>query len=210
MFGEKGRYMYMTDSGYIHSDGDISIGSSVWKIEKLNLHTLNTDTRADYEKLHLNIMKESKRNTETLFQNTVKQFSLYNIGFKKYCGVAIENNTSYENTLIGTDDKIKFIIRPIVDGNCVYISYYLNGRMMNIFTIPRNKEAYVGAPECDWAKFYLIRRNNYYMFQCFHRESDINGNYGRYLCMRLNGELKIESNGCEADDISKWNIKEYD
>jgi hypothetical protein len=198
----------MTENGYVHSDGDISIGSSVWKIEKLNSCTSNIDVRMDYEKLYLNIAKESLRNTETLFQSTVRHFSLYNIGCKKYLDVSIEIDVVYENKLIGTDEKTGFIIRPIVNESCVYLTYYLDGKTINVFTLPRNNNVFIGAPECDWAKFYLIRRNNYYLFQCFHRESDINGNYGRYLCMRFDNEFKIESDGCESNEMSKWNIKE--
>lgn len=206
-YGERGRFLYMTDDGYVHSDGDISIGSAVWQIEKINAPIVNTDVRVDYNKLHTAIVKESKRNTDSLFQTSVKQFSLHNVGCKKYLDVSIENDISYQNKLIGTDEKTKFIIRLVPNETYVYISFYLNNKIINVYTLPKSSDAYLGAPECNWAKFYLIRRNNYYMFQCIHREADIYGNYGRYLCMCSDNGYYISSNGCETDEMSMWELK---
>lgn len=208
MFGEKGRYLYMSDDGYVHSNGDQSIESSLWKIEKINAYVPINDIRTDYEKLFLDTIKESRRNLDILFPNIVKYFTFYNIGCGKYLNVSIENEKSYENKLFGDDEKTKFVIRPISNENCVYISYYLNGKFANLYTIPKSDIVYAGAPECNWAKFYIIRRNNYYMFQCFHREADANGNYGKYLCMNTcDNKIDVTSNGCEFDDTSRWDIR---
>lgn len=208
MFGEKGRYLYMSDDGYVHSDGDPSIESSIWKIEKINSYVPMNDIRTDYEKQFLDTIKESRRNLDLLFPNIIKYFTFYNVGCGKYLNISIENENSYENKLYGDNEKIKFIIRPILNENCVYISYYLCGRFANIYTIPKSDVVYIGAPDCNWAKFYIVRRNNYYMFQCFHREADINGNYGKYLCMsNCDNNIIVASNGCEFDDTSRWEIK---
>jgi hypothetical protein len=36
MFGEKGRYLYESDDGMIHTDGDQSINASLWSFDLLN------------------------------------------------------------------------------------------------------------------------------------------------------------------------------
>lgn len=208
MFGEKGRYLYMSDDGYVHTNGDPSIESSVWKIEKINAAIQVNDIRTDYEKLFQDTIKESRRNLDILFPNTLKYFTLYNIGCGKYLNISIESETSYKNKLFGDDGKTKFVIRPISNENCTYISYNLTGKFANIYTIPKTDMVYAGAPECNWAKFYVIRRNNYYMFQCFHREADMYGNYGKYLCMnKCDNNISVSSNGSEFDDASRWDIK---
>lgn len=208
LFGEKGRYLYMSDDGYIHTNGDPSIESSLWKIEKINAFIPINDIRIDYEKLFLDTMKESRRNLDLLFPNIIKYFTFYNIGHGKYLNISIESENSFNNKLFGDDEKTKFIIRPISNENCVYISYYLNGKFANIYTIPKSNTVYAGAPDCNLAKFYIIRRNNYYMFQCFHRETDVNGNYGKYLCMnKYDNNIIVTSNGCEFDDSARWNIE---
>ena len=48
MFGEKGRYLYISDNNHIKVDGDISLSSASWKIEKLNEHIISQDIRVNY------------------------------------------------------------------------------------------------------------------------------------------------------------------
>lgn len=214
MFGEKRRYLYMSDDGYVHSDGDPSINSSLWKIEKLNTSILKQDIRTDYKKQFCDILKESKRNIDFLFPSTMKYFTFQNVGCKKNLCVSLKQNMTstktlvdYDSGLIGRDESTNFVIRAIPNENCVYISHYLSGTYLNIYTIPKMDDVFVGAPDCNWAKFYVIKKKNYYLFQCFHREADINGNYGRYLCMMGDDVNKVVANGCENDEKSMWLLK---
>jgi hypothetical protein len=68
----------------------------------------------------------------------------------------------------------------------------------------------MGAPDCNWAKFYIIKRKNNYLFQCFHRESDPYGGNGRYLCMIQEDEtidkFIVLSNGSIDEKKSMWNL----
>ena len=205
MFGGYGRYLYMTDDGYIHSDGDPSIDSSKWQIEKINSYIPRVDIRTDYEKQYIDVVKESKKNVDILFPNMLKYFTFQNVAHDKYMCISLDLGNIYENELYGDDEKMKFIIRPCLLDNCVYISYYCNGTMMNVYNIPNRSNVHIGAPECDWAKFYIIRRNNHYMFQIFDRVADSHGHIGKYLRMDVN--KNILSDGCEYDDDAKWDIK---
>lgn len=211
MFGEQGRYLYMSDDGTIYVNGDPSISSALWKIEKINEQQIIKDVRTDCDKLFDDVVKESKHNLTLLFPDITKYFNVFNVGCKKYLNISIVNEISGENELFGDDTKMNLILRPIPSENCVYISHYVNRVFMNIYTIPDSIDVYAGAPDCNWAKFYIIKRNNQYLFQCFHRESDINGNYGRYLCMKKihindNDKYEIFANGSCDEDESKWTL----
>lgn len=226
IYGDAGRYLYVTADGCVHVDGDKSIQTSLWSFEKINEPKKNIDTRSDYEK---DIKKlECVKKTQSIFKNMMKFYTIQNVFFNVYMTTYINSNESYntesrpisdttihlsQNKLMGTNDPTFFIITPIFLSNYVYISYnpmtsISDNLYFNLFTFPRNPEVYVGAPNCDWAKFYMIDKgNNTFMFQVFHKESDDDGNFGRYLCMReINDELKIMSNGKESEACSCWKI----
>lgn len=208
MFNEDGRYLYATDECVVHVDGDRSIHTSVWRIEKLNEKSPLIDVRQDYKSIYDDINRASERNLTSLFPNFIKYFSIYNIKYKKYLGVAIGEEKSYLNRLTGTNDNTKFVLRKNPDENYIYISYCLNDRCMNILTFPKviSTEAFIGAPDSLWSKFYVIKKNNDYLFQCFHRDTDDYGNIGRFL--RMTEDNKIDTLGNDNDDASKWKISE--
>jgi hypothetical protein len=205
MFGENGRYVYMTDDGMIYVNGDQSINSSLWKIEKINEYKKYNDSRTDYKMKYDIVEKESKRNMNTLFSQIIKYFTFFNVKSKKYLNISINNEQTFEYKLFSSNEKMNFTIRPVPNENCVYISYYIRGKYVNIYVIPQTSEVLAGAPDCDWAKFYIIKKNNYYLFQSYHKECDINGEFGKYLCMKEeNNEIKIMCDGCVCDDLTKW------
>lgn len=132
----------------------------------------------------------------------MKYFSLFNIGCRKYLNISIDANNLLLSKLVGEDSKLKFVIRNISGENCIYLSHYLHNICLNVYSLPNNFDILIGAPDCDWCKFYVIKKNGFYLFQCFHREADINGNYGKYLCM--NKDLSVSSKGVESDEYSMW------
>jgi len=213
MFGNNGRFMFMSDDGYVHADGGNNMECTTWQIIKINDPIQYIDCRFDCLKLNKEIALESKKNLEGLFPNIIKYVTFLNISCNKYLQVLYQenpNNNSYDNKLIGTEEKNKFILRPVQDENCVYISHYYNGRYINLYTQPRKNNTLMGAPDCNWAKFYIIKRKEHYLFQCFHRESDPDGGYGRYLCMIQENENEdkytVLSNGSEKDEKSMWKL----
>jgi hypothetical protein len=241
MFGNNGRFMFMSDDGYVHADGGNNMDCIKWQIIKINDPIQYTDCRNDCIKLNKEIALESKKNLEGLFPNIIKHVTFLNISCNKYLQVLYQENPNnnsylpssigylpksigylpssigylqksigYDNKLIGSDEKNKFILRPVQDENCVYISQYYNGRYINIYTQPRKNNTLMGAPDCNWAKFYIIKRKEHYLFQCFHRESDPEGGYGRYLCMIQENENEdkytVLSNGSEKDEKSMWKL----
>lgn len=213
MFGNIGRFIFMTEEGYIHADGGVNMEGTKWQIEKINDVKQYIDCRADCMKINKEINYESRKNLEGLFPNIIKHLTFFNIGYNKNLQVLYQSNPTsnvYDHKLIGHDDKIKFILRPIQNENCVFISQYYNGKYINIYTLPRHNCALMGAPDCNWAKFYIIKRKDHYLFQCFHRESDPEGGYGRYLCMRQENEnvdkFSVFSDGSEKEECSMWKL----
>lgn len=216
IYGEAGRYLYVTDDMCVHVDGDKSISTALWTFEKINDIKIVLDVRTDYEKELEKIV--SLKNVRHLCKKIFKYFTIKNQTYNKYITAfthSIEQPT--QNGVLGSSQMTQFVIRPIQSenniSNCVYISYYVDGICHNIYTLPGNKNVYLGAPDCNWAKFYIVEKsNNTYMFQVFHRECDDNGNYGRYLCMKPqnkesnveSSEFNIMSNGSESDNSSWW------
>jgi hypothetical protein len=218
IYGEEGRYLYVTDDMCVHVDGDKSISTALWTFEKINDIKTIPDIRTDYKKELEKIL--SLKNVRQLCKKIFKYFTIKNQKYNKYMTAfthSIEQPT--QNGVLGSSQITQFVIRPIQSenniSNCVYISYYINGTCYNVYTLPRNKNVYLGAPDCNWAKFYIIEKsNNTYMFQVFHRECDDDGNYGRYLCMKPQNdegdEFSIMSNGSESDNCSLWVLASSD
>ena len=210
MYGENGRYLYMTENNNIFCNGDPSISSSLWRIEKLNEYQLCKDVRADYENEYNVIDKESKKNINMLFSNVINYFTIFNEQSKLFLNISLNRENSFEHELFGYHEKMNFMLRPVPNENCVYISYYYRNKYINLFTLPKCSEVYAGAPDCDWAKFYIVKKNNQYLFQIFHKESDQNGNYGKFLCMKNeNDKYIICCDGCCNGDNTKWSLN-YD
>lgn len=212
IYGEEGRYLYVTDDMCVHVDGDKSISTALWTFEKINDTKIVLDIRTDYEKELEKIV--SLKSMKQLYKNIFKYFTIKNQMYNKYMSAFTHSSEQpTQNGVLGSSQITQFVIRPVHSenkiSNCVYISYYVNGICYNIYTLPRDKNVYLGAPDCNWAKFYIVENsNNTYMFQVFHRECDDNGNYGRYLCMkpRTDGSeyFDIMSNGSESDNCSRW------
>jgi hypothetical protein len=206
MYGEIGRYLYMTDEDAVYVNGDQSIGASLWKIEKINGYQMFNDIRTDYKEKYDLVEKESKKNMNIMFSSIVKYFTIFNVENNIYLNVSLNKNKTFKRELFGYHEKMNFMIRPVPNENCIYISHYIGGKYVNLYTLPNSLEVYAGAPDCHWAKFYIIKSGNYYLFQCFHKETDKNGNYGRYLCMRntIQDKYEIMGDGCFNEECSKW------
>lgn len=209
MYGEDGRYLYMTDENLIYVNGCRNINSSSWKIEKINGYRIFDDVRIDYKGIHEMLERESGRNMGAIFLNTVKYFTILSTKNKMYLNVSLNKCGTFKCDLFGCNEKMCFMMRPVQNENCVYISHYIGGKYINLYTIPNSSEVYAGAPDCHWAKFYIKKCGDDYLFQCFHRESDKYGNYGRCLCMKKSddGKYKICGDGSCSEETSKWRLE---
>lgn len=208
IFGAKGRFLYMSEDGTIHTDGDRSIMTSQWVIEKINDVNKPREIRTDYYQLFDNINKESAKNISNFFNNMTRMYTIQNVKSSTYMNVSLEDVSANVGSVISTTMPNKFNIRPSYTDNTIYISYIVDNQYYNLYTIPNDDGIYMGAPDCDWAKFYLVKKNNYYLLQTFHRESDIYGSYGRYICISEVGDIEcqnLKSNGTTTD-ISMWKI----
>jgi len=210
IYGDAGRYIYTTEDTCVHVDGDRSMSSAIWDFEKVNERELIKDVRTDYDTEFKQVM--NTRVLSQLFKQTLKYVTIYNKAYNKIMSVYF-NSPIYptRNGVFGGDENTSFVVRPNMIDNSIYISYYASNVCYNLYTLPRNSKAYFGAPDCNWSKFYLIGKgNNVYMFQVFHRETDENGNYGRYLCMRPdnidNTKYRICADGSADEECSHWTI----
>jgi len=208
LYGGNGRYLYMTQDGHIHTDGDCMTEETNWIFELINAECNEIDIRDDYKKVNSDIKKNVKMNIENIFPSILKLFTIVNVKYKKYLNISINSENITQNRIFGSDNEQKFIIQPDIIESCVYISYYDRYKLFNIFVIPFSKDIYVGSPKCNWAKFSIIKKNNYYMFMCNKLSMDTNGKYGVYLSMTYNDDkFSINSNGGVDEDNSMWIVK---
>ena len=124
---------------------------------------------------------------------------------RKYLIPTINSTILYDNTLIQGEEKVGFLLRPQISENSFYLSYYINNIFLNVYVIPKDNNVYIGNIEVDWAQIYIIKKENTYLFQCYHREADKNGHYGRYISVDKETGT-IRSDGCEGSKYSQWEI----
>lgn len=204
MYGEIGRYMYMSDDGSVHVDGDANMRTSAWILERLNSNKEYIDVRSDYKTEHESLINDAKRGFSSLFTSINKYFTICNVATNKFLNISFGTCDLFHN-IIGSNDKAKFIIRPVDNEKCVFISYYFNEKFVNIYTIPRTNDVYIGSPDCNWAKFYVVKNKNNYMFRCYCDETNNIGKYGKYLCMHSDDIVYFDGSNDEPNSL--WNIK---
>lgn len=188
----------------IYCDGDITTDGSTWKIEKLNTLINPTEIRNDHYQNFMEIINISHTNVSHLFPNKIKKVFIKNIKYGKYLNTNIINVGDINDTVRGDDDSMTFILRPDNDDKCVYISVQNNDDYINLYTLPQSNSIYIGAPDCNWSKFYVNKVRDGYTFQCYHRECNRNGGYGRFLRM-IEENFNVISDGTLDDDIV-WNV----
>lgn len=204
MFGEDGRFMYMSTNGEIFTDGSMKMDEAQWCFEIINQTDIIKNIRCDYVKQINEVNIESTRNISNMFYN--RKFYLKNVGTNKFMNINFDkiNNYGSIHNLYGDNEKTPITIRPDLMDNTVYLSFMIDKIYKNIYTIQNDNNVLFGAPVCNWAKFYLIKKDNYYMLMCYGNECDRNGNYGKYLCMT--DDLNIKSNGNFNENNSLWFI----
>lgn len=207
-YGNTGKYLFMTENKCVFNDGDETSNDSLWKIEKLNEYQKLTDIRSDYNDTNYLMKKERINNFNSIFFQLTKKYNLINVEYNKYLNVSINNQFSI-NKLHGSEQKNGFILTPLIDDVCVNISHMYNNILMNVMTYPRMSNVVICNVKNNWAKFYIVKDHSCVMFRCIHDEMNNGGKYGRYLCMRKNGnnEYCICSDGNDIDKSSKWYLE---
>lgn len=194
------RYVYMTYDSRILTDGDEGTFGNKWTCEKVNKINLNYELRHDYLSSFEECVKISKKNVIQMFSDIVHMKKIYDIESKSYLNFEIDSQ--YQNDSFMDSIGTKFIIRPTEDLDGVYLSLPCGNSYKNLFTLPKNNGLYFGAPNCKWAKFYIIKNSTNIAFQCFHRETNKHGTYGRYLYVC--GNVVLSDGSLES---SKWLLK---
>jgi len=206
MYGEIGQYMFMSDDGSVHIDGDRDSEYSEWIFELINIDRTILDVRNDYVDVIERTMRDAKKSIVSIFPNVLKFFTLFNIECKQYLNIPIVNDDVFNEHVFGSNNKQLLVIQPDLENSCIYLSCFDGIRLRCLFTIPHSSDVYINAPKCDWAKFYIIKHNEYYIFRCNQTETDHCGNFGKYLCMCIddNKDYIVRSDGSANDAKSKW------
>lgn len=207
MFGNLGRFIYMTRDPNIYTDGDMTTEGSLWKIEKINDNLPISELRNDYLQIYLEMKNISRKNIKQLFPDITKPIYLRNLTFGKYLSANIIHPGEITDKVKGDDEKMLFFIRPDENNECVYISIQYKDQYLNLYTMPFNGNMFLGAPDCPWAKFYINKVNQFYTFQCYHREANKVGEYGRYIYMLDGPDFTIASDGASSAEESLWVIE---
>lgn len=203
-YGETGRYLYESGEHEILCDGDKSILTSEWIIEKVNTNIQINDIRSDYETLNKDLLLDTKISIKKIFPTPFKFFLIKKTHCDKYLDVSVGHDYTSQNFLVGSNNSTGFAIRPIIGTTKIYISYQFSD-LMNVYALPNDPHVYLGAPDCLIAQFYLIQYKGHIVFRTCLNEIDEYGNYGKYLNMIKTGDKYVVTFG-SCDDNATFDI----